>query len=171
MPTFGIQPRQTIRVQPAERRVGGCHQEPVFEFHAEISRGAGAVSASRQVFSVRHQLVSEITFIHDTISKALMKKSSLPKLPDLSANWSRGASVVTVQGTPGAISGPIRSRRIPREVMTAPDVYPPATMSLRTPLAMRPAATSASACSTRVPARRRPSSDCAAATSSGRAEE
>lgn len=54
---------------------------------------------------------SSAWMLHGSIAKAFAKKSSSPKLPDFNARHSCGSSSVTVQGTPGAISGPMRSAR------------------------------------------------------------
>src|SRR5690606_10781687 len=71
---------------------------------------------------------------HQSSSHALIKKSSAPKLPDLSASamgvW---RPCDRVQGTPGSISCPMVRAGTPRALTTAPDVSPPATRKRLTP--------------------------------------
>jgi hypothetical protein len=102
---------------------------------------------------------------------AFMKKSSAPKLPDLSASATGSPGTVKVHGTPGSICGPIASAFTPRALTTAPEVSPPATTSRRTPCATSAFAIAASASSTRVAARSLPTASCAARTASGAAVE
>src|SRR5690606_25901623 len=66
--------------------------------------------------------------VHRRKVHAFRKKSSAPKLPDLSASvMGRPSPMLRVQGTPGSISGPILSARTPSAWTTAPEVSPPAT--------------------------------------------
>src|SRR3954469_7753370 len=65
---------------------------------------------------------------------------------------------VAVHGTPGSISGPIRSPLTPSALTTAPEVSPPATIICPTPSLPRPCGTAGSAFSTSAPARSTPRS-------------
>jgi len=83
-------------------------------------RGAGVNDASlintwneswKELYCGSDASESSVWMLHGSIAKAFTKKSSSPKLPDFNARQSCGSSSVTVQGTPGAISGPMHSER------------------------------------------------------------
>src|SRR5688572_1043060 len=105
--------------------------------------------------------VAQLVFVHDNTWNALVKKSTLPKLPDFSASamgaLPDGAPTLMVHGTPGSICGPMRSAWIPSACTTAPEVSPPATTSCPTPASTKPRAIFASACSVNCPAPPAPS--------------
>src|SRR6185295_5156958 len=77
-------------------------------------------------------------FAAHSLSNALVKKSGAPKLPDFSANSSGLLPTDAVHGTPGSISGPMRSAVTSSAPTTAPEVSPPATTSRPTPASTRP---------------------------------
>jgi hypothetical protein len=108
---------------------------------------------------------------HGNISSASMKKLGPPKLPDFNASAMPGGPGLKVQGTPGAMAGPIWSWRTPRPAITAPEVSPPATIGRRTPESISRTAMRSKARSTSAPARSRPSWAWTVASWSGRADQ
>src|SRR5699024_7583503 len=82
----------------------------------------------------------EVLHVVHSISQAVMKRSSLPKLPDfrrtLQASRLSDASspeVPRAQETPGSTSSPSSSLRIPSAGITEPEVSPPATRNCLAP--------------------------------------
>ena len=116
-----------IRVQDNGDGIKPELQDKIFypNFTTKTS-GTGLAAQAADVFP-------QLRLAHDCMSRALPKKSTVPKLPDLRASASRGSPIDTVQGTPGSICGPIRSARTPSALTTAPEVSPPATTRRRTP--------------------------------------
>src|SRR4029079_10731248 len=112
---------------------------------------------------------------HSSIANAFAKKSSPPKLPDLSARCSATEGCVSVRawhhGTPGSICGPFFIGETLSACTHAPAVSPPATTSCRTPRATSPCAMAASAASTMPPACSTPSRACTCLTAAGLAVE
>ena len=103
-----------------------------FEFLVALSstverRAVGGVTAKADAAN----LVTGLRLCHANCSKALMKKSSVPKLPDLSVRCSPAPAAASLwawhQGTPGSICGPICSWLMFRACTQAPEVSPPAS--------------------------------------------
>ncbi len=83
-------------------------------------------------------LFARCTVLTFSLSHALRKKFSAPKLPDFSASAISSPAPprvrARVHGTPGSISGPMVSTPACNAI-TAPEVSPPATISRLTPRA------------------------------------
>src|SRR6478735_4969178 len=137
--------RQPRRVEPAERGVGRRHQPAIRHPQADIAGRPGRQAAVEDRRADPADRLASLGFVHEAAplntSKARRKKSSAPKLPDLSASASFGSPRLTVHGTPGSIWRPMRNPVTPSACTTAPDVSPPATTSRRTPRSTRPDAT------------------------------
>jgi hypothetical protein len=77
---------QSCRVQKTQTRVGGRDEEAVIEAHADVARRGVHVAALKQASAHAADLFTGLGFgrAHAKTVKALLKKSSVPKLPDLS---------------------------------------------------------------------------------------
>src|SRR6185312_6389536 len=139
-------------VEPAERDIGRRHQPAILQPRADIAGAAESEAALEQRRTEATDLLAQIGFAQSRHVKALVKKSSRPKLPDLSASAMVGSPRLAVQGTPGSICGPMRKPEMPSAWTMAPAVSPPATTRRRTPRSTRPRAIAAKALSTSVPA-------------------
>src|SRR5690242_9214077 len=155
---------ETRRVETAERDIGRRHQPAILQPRADIAGAAEGEAALEQRHAETADFLAQIGFAQPRHWNALMKKSSRPKFPDLSASASVGSPRLAVQGTPGSICRPMRSPIMPSAWTIAPAVSPPAMTSRRTPRPTSPRAISASAVSIRFPARSRPSFSCTART-------
>src|SRR6188508_2744986 len=135
MPAVHVEPADRAGVEPAERDIGRRHQEAAVagQTHAQVARGATAVSTQKERASEFDERVSRLLFRHRAHSSALTKKFLVPKLPDFRANTKPAGSRLEVQGTPGSSSSPNVSIRMRSACSTAPDVSPPATTNVRTP--------------------------------------
>src|SRR5688572_2146412 len=130
----------------------------------------GAVVQEGRVVGELPEVANRAAVLHRryrSAATALLNKSTAPKLPDLSTSPSPAPSREKSAGTPGSISGPISSERIPSAETTAPDVSPPATTRRFTPPATSPRATSAKKRSTATETCSMPCTPCIAATSDG----
>src|SRR5579883_23840 len=131
-------------IELAQRGIGRRHQPAVGHAYTDIARGAGAEAARGELGAERADGVARLVFGRaHSCAKALVKKSGAPKLPDFSASSSGLSATDAVHGTPGSISGPMRSALTSSAPTTAPDVSPPATTSRPTPAATRPLASDA----------------------------
>src|SRR3954471_2304042 len=144
-------------IQTSETRVGRCHQPAIAYPCADIARAAEREPAIEQRPAEGADLLTQPGLAHGCTRNALVKKSVVPKLPDLSASARVGLPMLKVHGTPGSISGPIYRPRTPSALTTAPAVSPPATTRRCTPASTKPRAMRPSACSTSSPACSRPS--------------
>ena len=106
---------------------------------------------------------------HGITSSALVKKSGAAEIARLQRQRQRPRADRAVHGTPGSISGPMRSAFTSSAWTTAPEVSPPATTSRRTPALDQPPGHAAIVPSTMAAATSLPSRACAALTSSGEA--
>src|SRR5262249_30550290 len=140
-----VELRQACGIEAGQGDGGRRPQPAAVHPRADVAGAAEGEPALEQRLAVAHDRLAQGGLVHGSIPKALSKKSTAPKLPDLSANASAGSPMLAVQGTPGSICGPMRSALIPRRWTTAPAVSPPATISRRTPAAPSPAAISATA--------------------------
>src|SRR5580704_294576 len=154
---IAVKLREPSGVKAAEARIRRGYEIAILGANADVAAAAGAQSAFEERASEGANLFAQLAFdwgarfrfIHVSALHALRKKSGVPKFPDLSAT-ARGRAWITeaaiVQGTPGSISDPMRSRLTPSASTTAPDVSPPATMRRPTPRSLtRPRAIRASA--------------------------
>src|SRR5437762_5143113 len=82
-----IQLRETRRLDKPEARVGRRDQESVAisKTHADVACRAVNVAARKEACSDTAHLHACVTLVHASRVNALVKKSSAPKLPDLSA--------------------------------------------------------------------------------------
>src|SRR5271167_4965656 len=134
-----IELRQLGGIQSSQARIRRREQPATLCPDADIAAAAGAQPTFEERTPERTNILSRTVLAdaaHGSRFQAVKKKSGAPKFPDFSANASmpspRPVSAV-VQGTPGQISGPIRTRLTPRALTTAPEVSPPATISRPTP--------------------------------------
>src|SRR5499427_10722930 len=135
---------ELARLELAQGRVGRRHQPAVGHPRADVARGAGTEAARCELGTQCTDRLAHLGFgAAHSRWKALVKKSGAPKLPDFSASRSGLAPTDAVQGTPGSISGPMRSAVTSSAPTTAPEVSPPATMRRPTPDATRPLAKAA----------------------------
>src|SRR4051794_40162013 len=164
-----VESGQARRVEAAERGVGRGEQPAALHPHADVAAAAdGQPALEEGAGDVANRLAQAVLLrmrddggAHGSRSQALKKKSGVPKFPDFRASasgWPPSLGSVTVHGTPGSISGPIRSPLTPSALTTAPEVSPPATIICPTPSWASPCATAANAFSTRAPARSTPRS-------------
>src|SRR6185312_43677 len=143
MLAIGVELGELRRIELAQRGVGRRHQPTVGDPHADVARGAGAEPARGELAAERADVFAGFGFTAHSFANALVKKSGAPKLPDFSASSSGLLPTDAVHGTPGSISGPMRSAVTSSAPTTAPDVSPPATTSRPTPAATSPLATCA----------------------------
>ena len=81
-----IEYRQPLRREPSQRGAGRGNEEALpLKTTGEVTRTAHAVAALEQRFCQRDHLLLLLKLGHANIPCAWAKKSSLPKLPDLSA--------------------------------------------------------------------------------------
>src|SRR3546814_40104 len=111
------------RVEFAEADIGGRHQPAaVRQPDADVAGAAEREAALEERAALAADILAQSSlFAQDSISRALVKKSSEPKLPDFSASARSGPTTERVQGTPGSISWPMASCFTPRAAMTAPE--------------------------------------------------
>src|SRR5258708_20431032 len=140
MLAVGIELGELCRIELAQRGVGRRHQPAVGDLHADIARGTGAEPARGKLGAERADRFARLGFAAHSRAKALVKKSGAPKLPDFSASSSGFLPTDAVHGTPGSISGPMRSAVMSSAPTTAPEVSPPATTRRPTPAATSPLA-------------------------------
>src|SRR5260370_30992710 len=129
-----VQLGKNAGIEISERRIGWCDQPAIRQAYTDITAAPRAQPAAIQVQSDFDNLFSTFRVaFHIPASRschASIKNCSDPKFPDLSARAIlRFAPSATVQGTPGAISGPICRKSTASCFTTAPDVSPPATMN------------------------------------------
>src|SRR6185295_2473337 len=160
LPRTRVDPRQSRRIEETKAGVGRRDQIAatlgLVQSHADVARRGVHVASLEQTAPDAADFIPGLSFGHASIEKALLKKSSAPKLPDFSAKcrstsgtaWARAWH----QGTPGSICGPIFICVMFKACTQAPAVSPPATTSWRTPTSTRSCATAASAFSNKVPA-------------------
>src|SRR5450830_1608287 len=172
----GIDLGNLRRIEITETSIGRCDQPAIIKTGTDVTGRAYCVATLKQTCTGATNFFTQLVLGADgarhaappaSTRKAFSKKSTVPKLPDLSARASGSSSSVAVAGTPGSICGPMRNARTSSACTTAPEVSPPATTNWRTPRSRKPLPTSARACSTRWPAFATPSSFCTAFTSSG----
>src|SRR5690606_28962803 len=137
-----VEERKPGRVERSEADIGGRHQHcAVGEPDADIAGGSRCQPPFEQRTSNLNDLVTRPRLFrqdsrHFSNSQAVRKISSWPKFPDFSANAiGPSAPLASVQGTPGAISGPITRKVTPSAATIAPEVSPPATRKRFTPRA------------------------------------
>src|SRR5450756_3250488 len=135
--SVAIQSRETCRVERPEGRTRRRHKPATVGAHTDVPGRAGRKALSEQRPPMSDDRVPQLPFVHCAISNACRKKSGPPKFPDLSATASGGSPSDIIHGTPGAISLPTASVRIPSALTMAADVSPPAKTSRRAPLATR----------------------------------
>ena len=106
----GIKFGKPLGLQISQASVGRRDQEPaalvVVQAHADVAGCGMHIAAIEQTFANATNLFAGLCFGHDDRAKALVKKSTVPKLPDLSAKCkpSRAACVLAKHhGTPGSI--------------------------------------------------------------------
>src|SRR3546814_551576 len=99
------------RVEFAESDSGGRHQPAaVGQPGADVAGAAEREAALEERAAVAADILAQSNLLaQDSISRALVKKSSEPKLPDFSASARSGPATERVQGTPGSISWPMAS--------------------------------------------------------------
>src|ERR1035437_9222339 len=119
-------------IEPAQACVGGSEQPTVFQARADIATAASGETAIKDRAAELRDLIPHPVFRHGSRLHALRKKSSVPKFPDLRARASGLSPRLTVHGTPGSISSPMRKPSTRSMPTTAPAVSPPATISRRT---------------------------------------
>src|SRR5690606_11601248 len=166
--------RKTAGIETAKRGIGWRHQcRTVRQARTDITRRTKGKPPIEQGFADFADFVTEARLFrndgcHGFCSSDLRKKSGAPKFPDLRASAiGRFASMESVHGTPGSISGPICRPLTPSAFTTAPDVSPPATTKREKPCPASRTATSERSLSTSVPAFSRPSWFCTVSTASG----
>ena len=88
---------QAGRIQKPQARIGGRDEKAIVQAHADVARRGVHEAAFKQAAAYAADLFADLRFgqVHANTVKALLKKSSVPKLPDLSAMctppWAEGA--------------------------------------------------------------------------------
>src|SRR5450830_554896 len=109
-------PSRAGRVERAQAGIGGGDEVAVVQPHADVAGGGVHVAALEQAATDPADGLAGLVLFHgrapvQSRAKALLKKSTAPKLPDLSVRCSPPSPATGEaawhQGTPGSICGPI----------------------------------------------------------------
>ena len=101
LPRVGVHPRQSRGIEESQAGVGRRDQIAaalgLVQSHADVARRGVRVASLEQTAPDAADFIPDLSFGHASIEKALLKKSSAPKLPDFSAKCRSTSGAASVR--------------------------------------------------------------------------